>query len=201
MAIVFDDVRLDEKISYGSRVGPVYRTTIIAGEAGYEQAVQHWSRGRLQMIIGSGLKDRDDAALLIAFFRARAGRARAFRVKDWTDYTTVDQPCLLLTSGADDTYQLQKHYTSGGVTEIRSITKPVSATATVKRNGIAVGSGYSINYATGVLTVSPSLGGTWTWSGQFDVPMRFDTDVMDMNIEAFDTRTWEGIPLIEVLGV
>jgi uncharacterized protein (TIGR02217 family) len=37
-----------------------------------------------------------------------------------------------------------------------------------------------------------------TWSGQFDVPCRFDTDQMKISVESYSRYSWGGIPIVEI---
>lgn len=39
-----------------------------------------------------------------------------------------------------------------------------------------------------------------TWSGEFDVPVRFDIDQMKMSQISVGIRSWDSIPIIEDLG-
>jgi hypothetical protein len=72
---------------------------------------------------------------LIAFFRARKGKAYGFRFKDWTDYKATSQ--LIGTGdGAIKTFQLVKRYPSGSVVEVRTITKPIAGTVRVYKDGV-----------------------------------------------------------------
>ncbi len=76
--------------------------------------------------MASGLKNQTQLNELIAFFRARKGRAYGFRFKDWTDYKAIGE---LIGTGddAETTFQLVKRYPSGSVTEIHRVTKAVAA--------------------------------------------------------------------------
>jgi uncharacterized protein (TIGR02217 family) len=136
---------------------------------------------------------------LIAFFRARKGKAYGFRFKDWTDYKATAQT-LGTGDGTTKTFQLIKSYTSGAGSETRTITKPVLGTAVPYLGGNKQTSGWSINTATGVLTftVAPAQGVAVTADFEFDVPVRFDTDSMAVSIEQFDLHQWSDIPVIEI---
>jgi uncharacterized protein (TIGR02217 family) len=74
--------------------------------------------------VASGLKKQAQIDELIAFFRARRGRAYGFRFKDWTDYKATGQ---LLGMGDDvlTQFQLVKHYASGSVIEVRTINEMI----------------------------------------------------------------------------
>ena len=127
--------------------------------------------------VASGLKKQAQIDELIAFFRARRGKAYGFRFKDWTDYKASGQ---LLGTGDDvlTQFQLVKHYPSGSVIEVRTITKPVAGTVKVYLDGVEQLSGWSVDTTTGLVTFStaPALGVEVTADFEFDVPVRFDTD-------------------------
>ena len=72
---------------------------------GHEQRQGNWSAGRGRWNVATGLQDDNDLAVLIAFFRARAGRLHAFRFKDWSDYQ-LDRQVIGTTGGGDATWQI-----------------------------------------------------------------------------------------------
>lgn len=195
----FVDVRFPADISYGSSGGPEYTTDIVASQNGYEQRNVHWEQSRARFNVAHGVKTKPQLDTLIAFFRARKGRAYGFRFKDWTDYQAVSQ--ILGTGDATQTqFQLVKHYTSGSITETRTITKPVAGTIQVFLNGVLQTSGVTINTTIGVVsfTTAPATGAVITASFEFDVPVRFDTDRLSARIEAYGIHSWLDIPLVEV---
>jgi uncharacterized protein (TIGR02217 family) len=138
-------------------------------------------------------------AELIAFFRARRGRAYGFRFKDWTDHQALAQS-LGLSDGASKSFQLVKHYPSGGVVETRLIAKPVTGTVKVYRDGVEATSGWSVDTTTGLVTfgIAPAAGVQVTADFAFDVPVRFDSDQMDVTIETYQLGTWGQIPVVEI---
>jgi uncharacterized protein (TIGR02217 family) len=98
------------------------------------------------------------------------------------------------------TFQLVRNYASGGVTATRTISKPVADTVTVYRDGVVVASGVSINTATGLVTfsVAPAADVIVTADYEFHVPVRFDSDQMNITIETYQLGTWAQVPIIEV---
>jgi uncharacterized protein (TIGR02217 family) len=136
---------------------------------------------------------------LISFFRARRGKAYGFRFKDWTDHKATGQ--LLGTGDALQTqFQLVKHYPSGSVIEVRTITKPVAGTVKVYLDGTLQPSGWSVDTTTGLVTFGTPLGLGVEVSADFafDVPVRFDTDHMAVTIESYRLHTWQQIPIVEL---
>jgi uncharacterized protein (TIGR02217 family) len=61
-----------------------------------------------------------------------------------------------------------------------------------------VTTGATITLGSGLGRRFPQPADALTWSGQFDVPVRFDIDQMAVSIEAFQLYTWGQIPLIEI---
>jgi uncharacterized protein (TIGR02217 family) len=100
---------------------------------------------------------------------------------------------------AQERYQLLKRYDDGVNTDDRWIQAPIDA-ITLK-DGIVTATGATVDYATGLVTISPPPANTLTWSGAFDVVCRFDTDQMNLSIDGAPDGyigNWESIPLIEV---
>ena len=59
---------------------------------------------------------------------------------------------------------------------------------------------FSVDTATGVVTLDepPPVGAAVTAGYLFDVPVRFDTDRLDVELTSFDAAEVPNIPLIEV---
>lgn len=195
----FHEVRFPEGIARGATGGPGYDTTIISTVAGYERRNANWAQARGRWDVGSGLKRREDLQSLIAFFRARQGRAYGFRFKDWTDFA-VTNVVLGTGDGANKVFQLVKRYASGGVEVTRGIAKPVIGSLTAYRDGIAVGGGVSLDSASGFVTfgTAPAPGAVISATFEFDVPVRFDTDQMGVSLDAYDRGSWPEIPIVEI---
>lgn len=197
--MAFIEVRFPTDISYGSSGGPAYSTDVVALASGHEQRNANWAQARARYNVAHGVKTQAQLDALIAFFRARRGRADGFRFKDWTDYKATGQ-AIGTGNGSATTFQLVKTYTSGGATETRSVTKPVTGSVAVYLNGVPQGSGWSVNTVTGVVTftAAPGNGVAVTADFDFDVPVRFDTDRLSASLDNYGTHSWSDIPLVEV---
>jgi len=95
-----------------------------------------------------------------------------------------------------------KAYASGAQTWTRTITKPVSGTVVVAIGGVVQASGWSVDIATGIVTftTAPVNGAAITAGYQFDVPVRFDTDRLDVTHDIERLGSITSIPLIQVTG-
>ena len=67
--------------------------------------------------------------------------------------------------------------------------------------GLSVGSGWSVDTVTGLLTfsVAPAAGQAITAGYLFDVPVRFDTDTLSLTVENYALEKAD-IPLMELRG-
>ncbi len=195
----FHEVRFPPDIAYGASGGPAYSTSVVQTASGYEQRNMNWSAARGKWDVSSGLKNVSQLETLIAFFRARKGKAHGFRFKDWTDYTAESQ-IIGTGDGATKVFQLIKTYVSGAGSETRKITKPVSGSVIVYLDGDQQMSGVSVDATRGIVTFSeaPEQGTIIDADFEFDVPVRFDVDEMDVSIENFHLHEWSDIPIIEI---
>ncbi len=138
-----------------------------------------WAHAKHEMDVSHGLRTRADfQTLLDLFYVVFAGAYEGFRVKDWRDFrATQDNSTLTFITGS--TWQLQRKHTAGAASYLRDIKKPIGATVTVYRTRSAVISTASatIDDTTGIATISGHVGGdTYTWAGEFDIPMTFVND-------------------------
>ena len=208
----FHDIRFPTDISFGSSGGPERPTEIVALNNAFEERNSPWKHARRRYDAGLGARSLDDLSAVVAFFEARGGQLYGFRWKDWTDFTsaqpsaTVSMQDQVIGTGDDATtdFQLVKSYASGGVAYLRDITKPVSGSVLVALDGVAQGEGtdFTLDDATGVITMTtaPVLGAVLTAGFEFDVPVRFDTDFIEVSAATFAAGVIPNIPVIEVRG-
>lgn len=204
----FDEVQFPLRVAYGTQGGPGFSTEIVTIDGGYERRNQNWSQARRRYDARTGLCSAADAMSLLAFFQARAGRARGFRLKDWADFSSAadgtsapqaSDQLLGTGDGAQTQFQLLKIYGAGAVQHRRTISKPVVGTALVALNGVVQSSGWSLDSTTGLLTfAAPPASEAAVMAGfTFDVPVRFDTDQLNLTQDDFMTQRGT-IPLIEI---
>jgi uncharacterized protein (TIGR02217 family) len=200
----FDSVRLPEDVERGALGGPGFKTTIVELVSGREKRNQDWTRSRGRWDIGYGMQTKTDFMRVLAFFYARRGRAIGFRFKDWSDYEVGPTPMQFATGdGAEDEFFLNKTYTdSGSFTFVREITRPVNGTVAIYVNDVlqTETTHYTINYETGEVdfTFNPTAGHTIKWTGEFDVPVRFDVDQLEIALQHYDAGEIPSIPIVEL---
>ena len=206
--MAFHEVRFPDNISRGARGGPERRTQIVELASGAEERNASWANSRRRYDVAYGIRRADDLAAAVAFFEARNGRLHGFRFKDWADFKSclpsqtpgpTDQP-VGTGNGSTNTFQLTKRYTSGAQSWTRAIAKPVAGTITIALNGTPQASGWSVSTATGLITftTAPDAGVAVTAGFEFDVPVRFDTDALDVTLDLERLGSITSIPLVEI---
>ena len=206
--MAFHEVRFPDNISRGARGGPERRTQIVELASGAEERNASWANSRRRYDVAYGIRRADDLAAVVSFFEARNGRLHGFRFKDLADFksclpsqapSATNQP-IGTGNGAATLYQLTKRYTSGAQSWMRAITKPVAGTVTIALNGTPQASGWSVSTTTGLITfaTAPAAGVAITAGFEFDVPVRFDTDVLDVTLDLERLGSITSIPLIEL---
>ncbi len=206
--MAFHEVRFPDDISRGARGGPERRTQIVELASGDEERNASWANSRRRYDAAYGIRRADDLAAVVAFFEARNGRLHGFRWKDWADWKSclpsgtpaaTDQT-IGTGDGATTDFQLVKVYSSGSQSWTRTITKPVDGTVMVAIDGTEATSGWSVDTTTGIVsfTIAPASGVVITAGFEFDVPVRFDTDTLDVTLDVERLGSITSIPLIEV---
>ncbi len=206
--MAFHEVRFPDDISRGARGGPERRTQIVELASGDEERNASWANSRRRYDAAYGIRRADDLAAVVAFFEARNGRLYGFRWKDWADYKSclpsqapgpTDQK-IGTGDGTTTAFQLVKTYASGAQGWTRTITKPVAGTVRIATGGTEQASGWSVDTTTGLITftTAPANGAAITAGFEFDVPVRFDTDQLDVTLDIERLGSITSIPLIEV---
>lgn len=197
----FVEIRFPEDISYGSSGGPLFSTDIVESHNGFEQRNSNWAQARARYNVAHGVKTQAQLDILIAFFRARKGKAYGFRFKDWSDYQAVGS---IIGSGDGNItdFQLIKNYTSGTIAESRIIHKPVIGSYTLYKDGEVQTetTDYTIDTSTGRVsfTNAPENNAIISADFEFDVPVRFDTDQVAIKLDTYGVQTMHDIAIIEL---
>jgi uncharacterized protein (TIGR02217 family) len=205
----FDDLRFPTAISRGSTGGPERRTEVVTTASGREERNSRWADSRRRYNAGFGVKSLNDIHDVMAFFEERRGRLHGFRWKDFLDYKSCKPQAVSAATdqvigtgtGTTATFQLVKRYGSGLRDHIRKISKPVAGTVAVAVNGVT-STHVTVDATTGLVTFAPGFypaaGAVVTAGFSFDVPVRFDTDQLSINLHNFGAGDIPEIPIIEV---
>lgn len=207
--MAFHDIRFPLRLALGISGGPSRQTDIVSLANGREARNQRWRHSRRRYDAGSGIRSVADLYEVLEFFEARAGALHGFRFRDPLDHkscrpdlapTPLDQ-VLGRGTGTQKSFPLVKTYGDQAASWQRPIAKPVAGTVRVAVSGIETRAGEaSVNAATGLVTfaTAPAEGAVITAGFQFDVPVRFATDRLEVSLEAFAAGRLPTIPLMEI---
>lgn len=204
------EIRFPTSLSFGSAGGPERRTEIVTLANGFEERNSPWAGSRRRYDAGVGLRSLDDIEVLIGFFEARHGQLYGFRWKDWTDYKSClpsETPAhgdqvIGAGDGLQSVFQLAKTYQSGEQAYRRLISKVVAGSVLVAVAGdhLVEGVHFEVDQNSGFVSFvdAPALGVEITAGFEFDVPVRFDTDRLEMSLHSFSVGEIPSVPVVEV---
>ncbi|MEM9501972.1 MAG: DUF2460 domain-containing protein [Pseudomonadota bacterium] len=202
----FDDVLYPFALGRSTAVAPEFSTSVTVTASGHEQRNSLWSDARIHFDVGPGIRSESELSELIAFFRARRGAARGFRVSDPFDHssngmtgtpTAFDQ-LLALGNGLTADFQLTKFYGNGSEPQERPITRPRADSVLVSVGGTPTDDWTLSNQGRLRFSVAPPAGSEIRAGFLFDVPVRFAEDRIDISGVNFDAGEAPSIPLIEL---
>lgn len=203
----FHDVRFPFALALGARGGVERRTEIVTLGSGFEERNTPWAHGRRRWDAGGAVRRRADLAEIVAFFEARRGPLCGFRFPDPLDRASAplgaapspQDQTIGVGDGLAASFQLVKAYGAGEGTYLRPIRKPVAGTVRVAVDG-AEQLDASVDAASGVVSFAapPAAGAPITAGFEFDTPVRFDVDRLEIDLAAFEAGAAPSIPLIEI---
>jgi uncharacterized protein (TIGR02217 family) len=202
----FDDVLFPIAIGRSATVTPEFSTNVTITASGFERRNSLWADARLRFDVGPGVRSEAELGELIAFFRARRGQARGFRLRDPSDYssngmagvpTALDQ-VIGVGDGAKARFPLVKAYGPDSEAQQRRITRPRAESLLVSVDGLAVTAWTLDPLGVIVFTDAPAAGKTVHAGFLFDVPVRFAEDRLDISGAAFAAGEAPSVPLIEL---
>lgn len=196
----FLDVQFPESISRGSAGGPEFSTSVVEAQSGDEARNGRRLYPLCRYDASIGVRTQAQADEVRNLFMVARGRLHLFRFRDWQDYRVVDG-VIGTADGVLTTFPLVKVYQVDGHSLTRPILLPRVETLVIKRNGAPV-AGWTVNPETGLVSFSiPPAAGVISWSGEFDVKVRFDIDYLPTEIVGRNMATFlfqpGSIPLVE----
>jgi uncharacterized protein (TIGR02217 family) len=202
----FDDVLYPFALGRGTAVAPEFSTAIAVTSSGHEQRNALWSDARIHFDVGPGIRSEAELSELLAFFRARRGPARGFRIMDPFDHSsngmtgvpTMADQIIGTGDGNRADFQLVKAYGTGADPQIRPITRPRPDSLLVSIDNVA--STAWVLQPGGILSfdTAPPAGAQIRAGFLFDVPVRFAEDRIDISAVNFAAGEAPSIPLIEL---
>lgn len=207
----FHEVLFPLDVALGASGGPERATEIVATATGREERNTRRADSRRRFDAGMGVKTFAALHDVLVFFEERRGRLHGFRWRDRLDHASA-RPGTSITpgdqtigtgDGATRVFQLSKTYGALYAPYVRAIAKPVAGSVRVAVAGVEKAAGsFACDVATGLVTFlpgqAPPSGARVSAGFLFDVPVRFDTDFLDVDLSAFAAGAIPRIPVVEI---
>ena len=200
----FDDMPYPLALGSDASASPEFSTSILVTASGHERRTAQWADARLRYDVGPGIRSEAELATLLAFFRARHGPARAFRLADPFDQSSggatpqADDQLLGLGDGERTRFALVKRYGDGPEPQVRRITRPRAGSVRVAVGGVET-TAFTLDPLGEVVLDDPPVSGTEVRAGfLFDVPVRFAEDRLAISAAGFAAGQAPSVPLIEI---
>lgn len=174
MALI--ETRLSHRVEAGFAVSPEYKTNVRQLRSGHEVRNADWAVPLRRFSASFAAFNDAERAELVGCHIAARGQLHSFLFRDWLDFRAEGVSLGNAPSGST-AVQLVKPSTWGGSTTTRTILHPVAATVVVYQNGVVKPG--TVSALTGLFTPSTSwsAGQPLTADFDFDVAVRFATDV------------------------
>jgi uncharacterized protein (TIGR02217 family) len=202
----FDDVLFPLAIGREAECTSRFSTQVFQSVSGHETRNSLWADATLSFDVGPGVRSEADCAELIAFFRARRGAARGFRLRDPLDWSSAEantpphhaDQLLGEGDGVRSEFALVKSYGDPPDGQQRRITRPVTGSVLVSVDGMPA-TGWTLQPGGIVRFASPPSTGAEVRAGfLFDVPVRFATDELTVGAATFAAGEAVSVPLVEI---
>ncbi|MGQ3672561.1 phage distal tail protein, Rcc01695 family [Xanthobacter sp. TB0136] len=208
----FHEILFPLDIALGAAGGPERVTQVVTTASGREERNTRLADSRRRWDAGYGVKNLAALSEVVAFFEERRGRLYGFRWRDRLDHSSAP-PAVQISprdqhighgDGARRSFSLSKTYGGMHAPYVRPISKPVQGSVRIAVEEVeqVAGTDFTVDYTTGTVLFAeeraPPEGAMVTAGFMFDVPVRFDTDFLEVNLSAFAAGDIPRIPLIEI---
>ena len=210
MSVAFHHVRLQDAVNIRAGGSLEYSTQIFTSASGFEHRNGRWAQPRRRYALDFGTRRIRDLRTLSRFFRARKGRLHGFLWRDQLEYRSHNRPGGTLATDQP----MQRLRADGRVwafykglrqaptdPRFRRIFKPVAASVRVAHRGQQIPpTQYVVHAAAGVIVFAAAHARTEdvTAGFEFDVPVRFDADQLEIQLTGSAAGTCAPIALVEL---
>lgn len=186
---------LDPCPAYGWQGGPVFSTRIVGLANGRERRNANWYQAQRKYSASYLNISKEAYREILRVFMVCQGMANCFRFRDQLDNTATDQQ-FGVGDGTTTEFQLGVVWTSDLVPYFRYV-YALASTPVIEVNGTPTAVSVDMDRGTVVFGAAPSPGDLLTWSGTFDIWVRFNHDDLLFTLDNPDA-TNGSVQLIEV---
>jgi len=205
----FHDVRLQDVLRVGGGGSAEYSTQLMTTASGFEHRNARWAGPRRRYEVHIGTRPISELRALQTFFLERCGRLHGFLWRDFIDYRSRgllsprgnDQPMKRMTPDGRVWAFFKGLRDESQTKRVRRIFKPLAASVKVAHNRRSISSDqYVVHAVHGLIAFRSGYYRTESVQAgfDFDVPVRFDTDRLEIRMVTDLAGTCEPIPLVEI---
>lgn len=198
----FVDILFPERVSINSVRREVEDTEIVTTLGGFETRNIATAQSIFEYEIAVTPGDYDDETIeaVHALYKVCRGKTHGFRFRDWDPKnSSLENEVIGTGNGTQTAFQITKSWTLDGQTHSRKVTRPVADGFKVFKNNLVQGSGFTVDYDTGIITFTsaPANGHPIAVSGYYDIPVRFANDLQATGMASF-LEQYDSIVLREI---
>lgn len=197
--MAFKNIRFPTGIRYGAATGHSFSTAIAKALNGGSQRNSLWDYPLRKFQVERGLRTKALREAFNAHYLVCNGPGDTFRARDPNDYE-VDTGQGVFTALGGGTYQMWKRFTAGAYTKDIPVYLPVDGTIVVNGGALIQTTHWTLNYTTpsGVLnTVGSPPATPVSWTGEYDIHVRFEEDDLMVTIEDEEWFIAKQITMVE----
>lgn len=190
---------LENCINYGYNGGPSFNTQIVSLLNGKEKRNANWSQPRHQFTLNFNNISKTDYLQLKQLHLNCMGQLKSFKFKDWLDFESKNED-FAIGDGTKKKFQFGKVSIIDNIQYFRQIYCLKSSSIQIFLDDVLVSpSNFTIDENRGTINfnTAPQNGKVLSWSGEFYVWTRFNTDDFPFSFDSIDSFNGT-VNLIEV---
>lgn len=182
--------------SYGWEGGPEFSTQIVTLQNGREFRNENFSVAQHRYTTNFQNISKEAANNIRKVFYACRGRSRVFRYIDALDSEATKED-FAVGDGTRTTFQIGKFTVLDGVEYFRYVYALRSFTLYV--DDVEITSGFTVDMNRGTITfdTAPANNAVLSWTGEFDIWVRFDSDYLPFTLDNVDATNTQ-VNLLEM---
>ena len=180
---------------YGWQGGPTFSTRIVSLQNGRERRNANLAQPRHRYTTPFLNISRDAYREIKRMFLLCRGQLHAFRFRDELDYQAEDEE-FGIGDGTTVEFQLAKLSEDDGIAYLRNV-YALTGSPVAMVNGAPVAATFDMDRGRVVFESAPSNGGVLSWTGEFDIWVRFEQDDLPGSLDNPDATNLS-ITLLEV---
>lgn len=193
--------RIDEEVSQGATFTLEDNVVEVPTRSGFVQRIALWSAPRRIYSISYETREKQFADAIRNLYMRAGGKLEGFLLKDWNDFEATDENLDPIPIDGNPNFAVQWQLVKRYGNRKRVIRFPVDGTFSFSPQS-PFRSVREIDYDTGIVTLGTqrNINEELPVNFEFDVPVRFSDDSLDVVIGNIENASIPSIELQELIG-